>query len=366
MADLALVPDTADTKGKLEAGFRKKAAIWGYIHEVSQFQMPQFPTEPGWAVKFRGDLEGARAHAVEWTDTLGPELFSKVPQSILDYANLFSASTSHLVHIMNDAAEASRSFTPAEADKIDLLFKELSTELNEQSSEIAALSRRLKDFRSLILADQVNFRTARAAAHADAGIAENEIEKITLQMKRIRQEIESANQARALSGIGIGLGLFVGVAALALTVASGGLLAPLALAVAVVGTGAGTYEFVASGNDISSSYAELQKQLSALSAEKAQAAALSLFDQSIEALVDSCDKALSYLDDVGKMWATLASRLDAVVKDLRIAKDRTAILAQLTRVEASRKAWQQLTDFAVTLQRVGEVVDVQQATVAAA
>jgi hypothetical protein len=51
----------------------------------------------------------------------------------------------------HDAAEASRSFTPAEAEKIDLLFKELSTELNEQSSEDALHLKR--DLLDLVLRD---------------------------------------------------------------------------------------------------------------------------------------------------------------------------------------------------------------------
>lgn len=349
-------PEAEAELGKhLESAFVAQAKLTAYAHEVAAAVFPKFDDQPAWQKKFETDLATAKKNAIEWTSNLGPKVFAEVPQSIIGYGNLFTAGTQFILDLYRSGMPLSE----VEKFQVKATFEEIRRELAYRKTQVEDLKQKLQAYSRLLTTDLGNLKAAEEAAKTESKLTELESEQIELKMQLLRAEIKLANQKAAAYGISFGVCLLVGVAALAITVASGGIAAPIICAIAVVGAGYTGYKFISASNDISARNRDLASEMTKLSVKKRYAATLKLFCTSIKNVVAACAEAEKSFDDILNQWTVLDTRLAEVIRNVELADNTPLTFIATTRLEASRRAWDQLVDQATLFQRATDGMKVE-------
>lgn len=362
----AAVIEVDETRKKMNDMFMSQARLTAYAHAITTFSFPELPGQEKWMTKFIADLGIAQENMTHWTDELGPAMFAEIPQSIISYGNLFSASTAQLRDIFKRMPNSIADANENDRRAVDALFSEIFEEVNEKVARVKELKNELDAFKRKVVADHRNFKQAQNEAKNASRITDAELDDIQRHIKELTLEIENASKVSMVSGIGVGVGLFVGIAALGLTIATGGLAAPIILATAVVGLGYAGYKLVDSQMEQSAKQAELRKRWKALDAKKQQAVALATFGDSLQSLVDCCDDALKGLDAISNFWSTLGSKLGTLKSELTNAAKDKAMIVRDVHLTSGQDAWRQLVDYATLLQRTADDIEVQNSEIAVA
>jgi hypothetical protein len=236
-------------------------------------------------------------------------------------------------------------------------------ELGSQKRVIGRIDGELKQFYGNVSGFRNAFDTAQKAANKDQSASKIKIEALTREIETLRAEAKAAGTKTMVSGIGLGVSLFVLVAAIGFTLATGGAAAPLIVgAVALVGAGFGIAGMVVFTKEQNERLASIQTKLGELKSEEALALALGQVASAIGTLVEQADEAIKGLGTLLNTWATLETKLESVISDVNTA-DQAKLRALISvYVNKSKASWDDLTNYALLLQRAGEGIKIVEQT----
>jgi hypothetical protein len=356
MSATELNPNVEDTKKNLSGIAFAVAQVTGFALAVKKHNTVTLTPEPAWYADFKLKLALAQHEADDWMTRLSPAMFSKVPQSIINYGNLFDAAMTEVRQIV--AAMGPRP-TPDEKEALTQIFAALLGELGDQKRVIGRLDGDLKQFYGNVSGFRTAFDTAQKAANKDKTASQVKLEALTREIETLRAEAKAAGTKTMASGIGLGVSLFVLVAAIGFTLATGGAAAPLIVgAVALVGAVAGTVGMVVFTKEQNARLASIQTKMAELKSEEVLILALGQIASAIGALVDQADEALKGLGTLLNTWATLETKLESVIGDVTSADQAKlrALISVFT--NKSKASWDDLTNYALLLQRAGEGIKI--------
>jgi hypothetical protein len=352
MSATDLNPNVEDTKRNLTGVAFAAAQVTGFALAVKKHNTATLVPEPEWYTMFKLKLALAQREADVWMTRLSPMMFSKVPQSIIDYGNLFDAAMSEVRRIVEGMGPRP---TPDEREALSQIFGAMLTELNSQKRTIARVDGELKEFYANVSGFRTAFDTAQKAANKDKTASQIKRDALTREIATLQAEVRAASTKTMASGIALGVSLFVLVAAIGFTLATAGAAAPIVVGVvALIGVGLGIAGMAVFSKEQSDRLADIQKKMSELDTEDALIVALGQVATAIGALVDHADEAIKGLGTLLNTWATLETKLESVIKDVGSADQ--AKLRALISVYAnkSKASWDDLTNYALILQRAGE------------
>jgi len=352
MAETELNPDVEQTKEKLTGVALAAAQVTGFALAVKKHNTIPLAKEPDWYGLFKVKLAIAQHHADDWMTRLSPMMFSKVPQSIIDYGNLFDAGMSEARKIVDNMGPSP---TDGEKEALSQIFTAMLTELSTQKRTIQTVNADLKLFYASVSGDRTAFDTAKQAANKGKSDSQVKRESLAREIETLKAEIKAANTKTAASGIALGVSLFVLVAAIGFTIATAGAAAPLIVgAVALIGVGLGTAGMVVFTKEQSDKVADMQKKMAELDAEDALILALGQVESAVGALVGHADDALKGLGALLNTWATLETKLESVIGDVNKADTQKLKALISVYVNKSKKSWDDLSNYALVLQMAGE------------
>jgi len=353
MSETALNPNVDETRKNLSGVAFAAAQVTGFALALKRHNTVVLKPEPGWYTTFKDQLTFAQREADIWITKLGPAMFSKVPQSIIDYGNLFDAAMSEVVRIL-DGMDA----VPTEDEKLALsqIFGLVLRELNAQKRTIAGVNGELKEFQGNMSGYRAAFDAARQAADKDRTGSKIKRDALSREIDTLRAEVTAASSKTMVSGIALGVSLFVLVAAIGFTIATGGAAAPLIVgAVALVGVGLGIAGLAVFSTEQSNRLASIQTKMAELDAADALMLALGQASAAIGTLVDQADEADRGLSTLFNTWATLGTKLNSVINRLNSTGDDENLKSDLViYTRTAKKGWDDLTNYALILQRAGE------------
>ncbi|GEM45666.1 HBL/NHE enterotoxin family protein [Deinococcus cellulosilyticus] len=358
MSDAAtsLAPQTDATQQTLTDQFNANQTITAYAHALQNIQLTPTTNPPQqWYTDFLANLKIAQGHANTWVTDLGPEIFAKVPQSIINYGTTFNIATQQILNILSQAGDNP---TDAQRQEIIGMINALLVDLGIQQQTIVDVQAKLQQFAVDVQSDHSTLLDGQNSAYKEAQLDQQKIDTINAKINSIQQKIQQDSTLATVSEIGLGVGIFLAVAGFALAVATAGAAAPIVVGVvgviAVGGAIAGTVIF---NKKVQEDLDELHQLQNELSDEQAQVSALQGISNSIGALVTQNEAATKAISDVLNTWAVLKTKLAAVMTDLQNAEapDLPGILMQLD-IQTAQTQWTQLTDFATKMQQINTTV----------
>jgi hypothetical protein len=351
-------PPVADTKDALTGSANANFAITAYAHALANVTLQQLPSQGDWYATFVANLATAQTHAQRWVQDLGPAVFAKVPQAVIDYSNVFVAATDDVLGILGAIDGVP---TPAQQQQINALLGALLTKAQTAEATLAQLQVSLTGFASDIEQDHTNLLTGQHSAQQEILDDQNLADQINAQITSMNATIASDSAKALASEIGLGIAIFVTVVAIGLAVATDGAALPLVVAgVGVLGIGgaiAGTVVFTEAVNQDIDDLHALQQQLSD---EQRQVTALQGVSDTIGGLVTANVAAQSAMAEVLDAWSTLSAKLATVVQDVESAEapDLPARIEALD-LKSAQQDWQDLVAFATGMQASAQSVTTQ-------
>jgi len=356
MSDTILSPNIEETKQNLGAIAYGAAQVTGFALSIKKHHAIPLDPEPAWYSLFKLKLAIAQHDADEWLTVLSPAIFSQVPQSIIDYGNLFDAAMAEVSRIVEAMGTKA---TDDEKEALSQIFTVLMTDLNAQKRTIGRIQSELMQFYGSVGLTQNAFATAKKAADKESADSKAKRDALSREIETLRAEARAAGTKTMSSGIALGVSLFVLVAAVAFTVATAGAATPIVIGVvSLLGVGASVGGLVVFTKEQNEKLAEIQRKLSDLSSTDAMIIAIEQVSLAIDTLSQHADEAVEGLGTLLNVWATLSTKLESVISDVASADKQklTRLLAMFT--NKSKVSWEQLTNYALALQRAGETLKV--------
>jgi len=354
MSETALSPNVEETRKNLTGVAFAAAQVTAFALAVKRHNVIPLTPEPDWYPRFKLDLALAQREADVWMTRLSPMMFSKVPQSIIDYGNLFDAAISEVRRILKAMGERQNP-TSDERTALTHIFDALLEELNAQKSTITQVNTELTEFYGNVSGFQAAFKSATQAADKDQTDSRILRQQLQRDIDALHAQASAASTKTIASVIGLGVSLLVMVGAIGFALATGGAAVPVIVGVvAFIGVGAGIAGAVVFSKEQSAKLAEIQTKMAQLEAKDAMILALGQVSSAIGNLAERADEALKGLGTLFNTWATLEAKLNSVARNVTLANRAQLQSAISLRSNASKTAWDDLTNYALILQRAGE------------
>jgi hypothetical protein len=333
--------------------------VTAYSHALTNtFINPVSTPAETWFAPLNANLNEAKSHALIWIRDIAPKIGSEIPQTIINYNNIFNAATDELLRIVGNKT----SLSDQERKSVIELIEVTLESLNEQKSRVDGIQKQIITLSNDFAADHTKLVSGQNSAAAAVQLAELERQTIENKIGELQTELADARQKVTVSGIGLGLGIFLAVAAFALAVATAGAATALIVAgaVGVVGTGvAATFTGIYTAK-ISQLLAEIAEKQAALADKKKQVTALRGLVDTMDKLRGHNESAKMALTNISTMWKTLGGKLESVLTDLKAAKGEKASTAiRRMNINAARTNWTQTAEWAQKIQDLASGTKVQ-------
>jgi Bacillus haemolytic enterotoxin (HBL) len=349
-----MAPDPTATSNTLTDGYNAQNTVTVYCHTLQNIQLNWNSANgpvPSWFTTLSQALTVAQAHAATWVTTLGPEIFSTIPQSLINYGNTFNQATNDIINIINGVTPTNP-LTSAQQTQITQLLQAVLDQLNSETTTLADVTTSLQQFSTDVQNDNTAFQSGQLSAQQAVGLEQSQIASIQAQINLVQTEIAQDSKLALASEIGIGVSIFMVVAGVALTIATDGAAAPLLLAgVGVLATGAAIAGTIIYSPKVQSDLNQLYTLQSELTSDQQQVAALNGIISSLGALITANEAATQALSSIMNMWSVLSGKLASTITDIQNASTAQvgSILQELD-LQAAQTAWTQLTQFCTSMQ----------------
>lgn len=295
----------------------------------------------------------AQTHVRTWVEVLGPQMSSNVPQTIIDYGNLFAAAAQDIISVLQASGN-----NPNAAQRQQILgdISTLQQFITTEQGVISGLQTQLKAFQDNVLNDHNSLSSGANAAQTALNLDDATIASIQAQIAAVQADLLAATQKATASEIGIGLAIFIGIVAVVAVIATGGAAAPLVVgAVAVIGLGAAIATTVIYSKQQADDQEKLTDLTAELTSDQAQAASLSAILNTTQTIVTANEAASAALDNLAGVWSDLLTKTNSVANDLANADkagDGVHFGAFAVRLwtKDALAAWNQLVTFATNMQ----------------
>jgi hypothetical protein len=333
--------------------------VTAYSHALTNtFINPVSTPAESWLGPRDANRNPAKSHALTWIRDIAPKIGSEIPQTIINYNNIFNAATDELLRIIGKKT----SLTNDEKNAVIELIEATLETLNDQKSKVDGVQTQITTLSNHFIRDHTNLVSGQNSAAAAVQLAELERQRIENKIGELQTELADARQKVTVSGIGLGLGIFLAVAAFALAVATAGAATALIVAgaVGVVGTGvAATFTGIYTAK-ISRLLEEIAGQQAALADKQKQVTALKGLVDTMDKLRGHNESAKMALTNISTMWNTLGGKLEAVLSDLKTAQgEKASATIRRLNINTARTSWTQTAEWAQKIQDLASGTKVQ-------
>jgi len=349
-------PDPTETTQQLTDSYNANNVVTSYAHAIANLQL-NWDTSlmgpvPQWFTDMSTNLGTAQGHAQTWIDTLGPQIFSTIPQSVINYTNTFNTDMSAVLQMLQNLPPGQPP-TSAQQSAINAIVNNVLSTLGVQKKTLLDVQASLVAFTNNVQADHATLVDGAGAAQKAVGLEQGMIQQIQTQIDLVNDQLSKDKKAAMASEIALGVGIFLVVAAVAVTVATGGAGAPILAvgAVGVIGIGAGIAGTVIFNKKINGDIDQLTNLQIELQDDQKIAATLGSITSSMNLMVTANEAATQALSSILDMWQTLEGKLGAVATQLQNAEaaEVPAIIESLD-IQSAQTAWAQLTAFCTAMQ----------------
>ena len=325
-----------------------------YAHSVANVDLrPATDPPEDWYKNLEKAVGVAQTNTKVWTDSLGPDIGSNVPQTIIEYGNLFVATTDDILEVLKRSG-----MNPDKKQRQDILddLKQLLDFINDRVKVVGDIHDKLKVFADNAASDHDAITKGKDNALARANVDDDSAARIRIHIIQLQEDLKVQEQRATEAEVGLGFSIFIGLVAVAVAVGTAGAAAPTVIGVvAVAGLSSSIATTVIYTKEVGDDMRKIREAQEKLNDTQNQAVALHAITDSTQGLVDANEAAKSALTHIITWWDDLKAKTESVQTDLKHAHDAAdgrAFAAHAVKIwtKDAQKAWNQLIAFATNAQ----------------
>jgi non-hemolytic enterotoxin B/C len=309
--------NVAATTDLVAAAVNANSTVLSYVNALTNSPLPQLPgTPPSWWTTFVDAYPAVQANALEWVNSVSPNLTS-IPQSIINYNALFQQNVNYanqyvsgLIQNPNDQA-----YQTSLANVLTML----STSVVGQQTTASGFMTMIDTFASNLSSDQTTLTNAVNSAAGTIGVDDQQIQKLNNDIQALQSEIATWNQYVLASQIGLVVSIFVSIVGVIIAFASFGFGAVL-VGVGLLGVGASIAGWVVYEKKVQTAQQQVNTDAANLNTLTQQAAVLTTMNSSLSNIITLSQAAQQTVESIVTQWQTLQNDISSVVTDITNAQ----------------------------------------------
>lgn len=332
---------------KTQTAFLSLHVITACCHAILNTQFTAPDPKPKWFDALNSKLDDAKKVASTWIDTLGPEVASNVPATVIDYSTTYDALTQQIHDIAKahpDARGADNQYVQQIDELVGGMLGNVGSIITQTDKAAADLEQWGKDLQAA--------HDALTSGAADIQKAEvdlqTDITKMNGAIKRLNATIAEENKAIAISAIAVGVGIFMTIAGIALAPLTGGY-SLVVSGVGVLSIIGGSVTWGIMQAKINKQYDEIAKDTKELKDDQKQLVALQGLAQASDQATTSMATASQALSDFRTSWGVFEDELKGVRTKLNAAEVSISVIVQDAFTSAAAEEWADAEQFAKDL-----------------
>jgi hypothetical protein len=328
-----LSPNKTAITSQVTSDYAVNSYLMAWAHTLLNTNLYPVEPKPAWFEPIATELATTKATTRTWLHQDFPDIAAALPQSLIDYSNLFGPAVSELVPLL--------ATNPAGEDRatVDELLEALQAAAKTHQFRVLGLQRKVVAFGKVAKASSVQMVANAKDVKKTIGVAQKELLALQSRIAELQRRlgVTTTEAKNSMSGAAM-TGATITMTMLAFTVGAAAF-PVVGLAGAVIGIAFNAAQEAARSKEVLALIREIGELQVKLSNEQYQIAALETIATSFENLSDIVSEALTCMEGTVHHWDDIVTGL-AEVRELvaQPAVDLTKITA-LKELLAAASTW---------------------------
>jgi hypothetical protein len=299
-----LCPNKTAITSQVTSDYAVNSYLMAWAHTLLNTNLYPVEPKPAWFESIATELEATKATTRKWLHEDFPDIAAALPQSLIDYSNLFGPAVSELVPLLATK-------NPAGEDRatVDELFEALQAAAKTHEFRVLGLQRKVVAFAKVAKASSVKMVTNAKEVKKTIGAAQKDLLALQSRIAELQRRlgVTTTEAKNSMSGAAM-TGATITMTMLAFTVGAAAF-PVVGLAGAVIGIAFNAAQEAARSKEVLALIREIGELQVKLSNEQYQIAALETIATSFENLSDIVSEALTCMEGTVHHWDDIVSGL---------------------------------------------------------
>ncbi len=328
---------------KLTAYWNAVTLITANAHAITRTALHPGDTSelPDWWPKLSDNFNACKEHAQNWIDTIYPSL-TKIPQAIINFDDSFASTSTRMLQVL---ADIDKKPTDELKAKFMSLLTYLLAQLGDSMKDIEDTRTSIKNFTGKMAADHTALTTGAANIAKAVDDTTKSVAQLSARIDILKVEIEQLNMQLTVAALALTTSVTLSFALMSV--------APYAsIAIAIIGIGVSTGFIIDALVRLKEKQNQIIEDSAKLAREQRLAVVLKAMASTIDSMLAGINAINTHIDTVSSAWATIESKMQAVLKNIQNAKGRdwVDVVKKEIDIETAQRSWKGLREYCEKLQ----------------
>jgi len=301
-----LAPNTNALTSQVTSDYRVNNYLMAWAHTLLNTTIFPLNPKPEWFDRVATELTTTKTKTGDWLNKDFPDIAATLPQTLINYANLFASAADELVPLV-----AGKNPTGNDRETVAELLEALHADAVQHQFRVRGLQNKVIDFAKLAQESSRKMADHTKEVKKTIGAADKELLALQGRIAELQQRlgITTTEAKHSMTGAAM-TGASITMTMLAFTVGAAAF--PIVgLAGAIIGIGINAAKQAAESKEVLALVREIGELRVKLSGQQFQMAALETIAASFENLSDVCVEALTSMEGTVHHWDDIVNNLAA-------------------------------------------------------
>lgn len=340
-----LSPNMNAITSQVTSDYGVNSYLMAWAHTLLNTSLYPLDPKPPWFDGVAGELTKTKTQTQAWLVNDFPDIASALPQTLIDYANLFGPAVAELLPLL-----AGGNPKGAERASADELLSALHAAAGRHQWRVLGLQRKVVAFANVVKDSSAKMGANAKEVRKTIGAAQKELLALQSRIAEFQRRlgVTTTEAKNSMSGAAM-TGASITMTMLAFTVGAAAF--PIVgLAGAIIGIGVNAAREAAQSKEVLALIREIGELQGKLSAEQFQIAALESIAASFENLADVAAEALTCMEGTVHHWDDIVSNLAAARELVAQPEVDLTRISAFKELPAAATAWAKVAERARNIQ----------------
>ncbi len=302
-----LSPNSDAITSQVTSDYRVNNYLMAWAHTLLNTNLFPVDPKPDWFDAVAAELATTKQTTKTWLHEDFPKIAAKLPQVLIEYANLFDSAVKELLPLV-----AWSNPQGDDRETVTDILKSLYTAANARRAEAIGWQTKVTAFAGVVKKSSADMAARAKKVKETISSADKELLALQSRIAELQRRlgITTTEAKHSMTGAATA-GATISMTLLAFTVGAAAF-PVFGLAGAIIGIGLNAAQEAAKSKEVLALVREIGELQVKLSAQQFQIAALETIAASFENLSDVCSEALTCMDGTVHHWDDIANNLAAV------------------------------------------------------